>query len=438
MLQKDALTAMKMGYNVFLTGEAGTGKTHLLNKYINFLKEKRVKIGICASTGIAATHLDGVTIDSWSGLGIKEEVNDNDLRELSKKYHLVKRVQNTKVLIIDEISMIQSTRFDALDKIIRYIRKNNQPFGGLQVILSGDLFQLPPVSNSRNYIDYIFKSKAWQELDLCICYLHEPFRHKEKDYLNLLNKIRSNLVDDQARSILNDASNKTFNNNFIATKLYTHNIDVDSINQKELDKISEEAHLYFMSALGPEKLVAAMKRTCLSPEKLELKKGALVMFVRNNYEKGYFNGTIGKIAGFDGNNDPVVETLRHQKINVEPANWTISEDDKIIAQLTQHPLRLAWAITVHKSQGMTLDAAEIDLSKSFVEGMGYVALSRIKSLKGLRLLGFNEMALKVNPEIVQIDKNLRDLSQETVHNLKNLGYLKIWWRKRQFMYKLTS
>lgn len=438
MLQNEALTIMKMGYNVYLTGEAGTGKTFVLNRYIKFLKDKQIKAGITASTGIAATHIDGVTIDSWSGLGIKDDVNSQDLKELSNKYHLKKRLQTVKVLIIDEISMIHGVRFDAIDKILRFLRNINLPFGGLQVILSGDLFQLPPVVSDRKNINFIFKSKTWTALDLRICYLDTPQRHKDREFLTILNNIRHNKVDDKTLTILKDAANKTFNKNFIATKLYTHNIDVDSINQKELDKISGEPHVYFMSSVGPEALVTMMKRTCLAPERLELKKNALVMFVRNNYDKGYVNGTLGKVAGFDRNLDPVVETLSRQKITATPACWTIMEDDKIIAQLTQHPLRLAWAITVHKSQGMTLDAAEIDLSKSFVEGMGYVALSRVKSLSGLKLIGFNQMALRVNPEIAQIDKYLISLSADTVQNLRKLGWLKIWWKKRKFMYKLTS
>jgi ATP-dependent exoDNAse (exonuclease V) alpha subunit len=162
------------------------------------------------------------------------------------------------------------------------------------------------------------------------------------------------------------------------------------------------------------------------------------MFVRNNFEQGYVNGTMGKVVGFNHNRDPIVEKYSGGKVAVTVAHWTIMDDDKIVAQLTQLPLRLAWAITVHKSQGMTLDAAELDLSKSFLLGMGYVALSRVRSLSGLRLLGFNDMALRVNPEISQIDGDLRQLSAETAYNLQNLGILKKWMKKRKFMYKLTS
>lgn len=438
MLQNEALNIMKMGYNVFLTGEAGSGKTYLLNRYIKFLKSKNISVAITASTGIAATHIDGVTLDSWSGVGIRDQFTNRDFKELGNKHHLKKRLQSAKVLIVDEISMISGNRFDLVDEILQFIRGNHFPFGGLQVILSGDLFQLPPFSKDRTNPNFIFKSKAWTNLNLRICYLHEAKRQNDNQLLEILNSIRHNQVTDKTKRLLLNTVNNSESTKSIITKLYTHNIDVDAINQKELDKNKNESHFFNMTLLGPDQMTTMLRRTCLAPERLELKKGALVMFVRNNFEKGYVNGTLGKIVDFNHNEDPIVETLNRVRIIVEPATWTISEDNKIIAQITQIPLRLAWAITVHKSQGMTLDAAEIDLSKSFVEGMGYVALSRVKSIKGLRLLGFNEMALHVNSEISELDKYLIKLSTETVQNLKKLDYLRRFIRRWKFMYKLTS
>lgn len=438
MTQNEALEIMKMGHNVFLTGEPGTGKTYVLNKYIEFLHKKNIPLGITASTGIAATHIDGVTIDSWSGLGIKDEITNADLETMKHKFHLRKRLQKAKVLIIDEVSMILGKKLDLIDKILRTIRENNHPFGGLQVILSGDLFQLPPVSPDRNNIDFIFNSKAWLDLDLRICYLSLAYRHKDEKFLQLLLAIRENKVDESLIEILRRTMTHTFADKIIPAKLYTHNVDVDAINQKELDHLSGEAHEYYMQVLGNEKLASTLKNTCLAPEVLKLKKNAVVMFVRNNFEQGYVNGTMGKVTGFNHNGDPVIEMYSGKKVTVTPAHWTIMDDDKIIAQLTQVPLRLAWAITVHKSQGMTLDAAELDLRKSFLLGMGYVALSRVRELSGLKLLGFNDMALRVNPQISQIDHYLKELSAETARNLQNMSLIKKWMKKRKFMYILTS
>lgn len=435
MQQKEALEILKLGYHVFLTGEAGTGKTFVLNKYIQFLKKRKIPTAITASTGIAATHLDGVTIDSWSGLGIRDDITNKEIQELSYKHHVRHRIEAAKVIIIDEISMIPAQRFDAYDRILRTLRKNGDPFGGLQVILSGDLFQLPPVTNTA-YIDYIFKSRAWQELDLKVCYLDVAKRQTDREFLQILRDIRYGQVTDQTHRTLSQTIHQNIPGGF--TRLYTHNIDVDSINRQELEKIKSDEHRSTMTSVGPDQLITMMKRTCLAPEQLVLKKSALVMFVRNNFQKGYFNGTLGKIIGFNRNGFPIVKTFENQKIEVETAEWTISEDEKIVAQIRQIPLRLAWAITIHKSQGMTLDAAEIDLSKSFVEGMGYVALSRVKSLKRLRLLGINDMALKVNPEITEVDKELIRESQQVSKKIKKMSWFKRWLTRRKSVYKLTS
>lgn len=439
MTQKEALEIMKMGYNVFLTGEAGTGKTHVLLSYIDYLRKKNIPIGITASTGIAATHLNGVTIDSWSGIGIRDSLSENDVREMKAKYYLSRRIKNARVLIIDEISMIHGKRFDLVNVLLKSIRGNNLPFGGLQVILCGDFFQLPPVTWRKDgMIDFVFKSQSWRELGLSICYLHEPRRQQDRCLLNILRDIRRGNVTHDTVELLESTSSQVFPSGFVPTKLYTHNADVDRINLEELEKIPEEEHMFFMSVLGPEKLTEMMKKTCLAPEKLILKKRALVMFVRNNYEQGYVNGTLGRVIGFDHNGDPVVKTFSGGRITVKPAQWTIDEENKTIAQLTQYPLRLAWAITVHKSQGMTLDAAEIDLSRSFVEGMGYVALSRVRSIHGLKLLGLNEMALRVNREVSHLDKVLIEVSGEAVWNIERMGLVRRWFKKREFMYKLTS
>ncbi|RJQ29982.1 hypothetical protein C4565_01440, partial [Candidatus Parcubacteria bacterium] len=260
-------------------------------------------------------------------------------------------------------------------------------------------------------------------------------RQTDKDFLHILSSIRHGTVNDATRTALTQAHSHDIKEG--VTKLYTHNVDVDAINKNELEKINSETKTYYMTAVGPPQLTDNMKRACLAPETLELKKGALVMFVRNNFQAGYFNGTLGKVVGFNRSGNPVIKTFSGSKIEVSTAEWTISEENKIVAQLVQLPLRLAWAITVHKSQGMTLDAAEIDLSKSFVEGMGYVALSRVKSLQNLRLLGINEMALRVNQEVAAIDAVLHKRSEQTAQTLQKMGFFKKWLAKRDFMYKLT-
>ncbi len=437
MTQKEALEILKLGVNVFLTGAAGTGKTHLLNQYISFLQKHRVPIGITASTGIAATHIGGVTIDSWSGMGIRNNLTDLEVKDLEHKMYLKLRYLSTKVLIIDEVSMLSAQKLDLLDRICQSMRGNSIPFGGMQIVLCGDFFQLPPVQRDGEKADFIFKSWTWHNSDIKICYLSEQFRQKDLDYINLLNSLRKNAVTNHELNLLAKSLNQILSTKINPTKLYTHNIDVDAINLEELQKINSQLISFQMTSTGIPTLVDALKKNCLVPNILELKKGALVMFVKNNRRKGYVNGTQGKIIGFK-HELPVVETLEREKILVEQESWSIVENNKIKAEIRQLPLRLAWAITVHKSQGMTLDLAEIDLSKAFVKGMGYVALSRLKSFQGLRLLGINNLALQVNPEIAILDVSFQKLSEQETHRLLAMTWWQKTMEKRKFLYKLTS
>ncbi|MFC1623661.1 helix-turn-helix domain-containing protein [Patescibacteria group bacterium] len=419
MKQKEALEILKMGHNVYLTGAAGSGKTHLLNEFIKFLKENKVETGITASTGIAATHMNGTTIHSWAGIGIKDDLDDWELDSLTQRPYLFKRFKNTKVLIIDEVSMLHSYRLDLIDKVCRAFKRNNLPFGGIQVVLSGDFFQLPPINRNGDDFGFINKSQVWQNMDLKICYLEEQFRHECPILVDILNNIRKNDAGENVLVPLRKRYKKNLEN-ITPTKLYTHNIDIDRINEGELDEIDNPLRTFEMENKGRKKLVESLKKSCLAQEELRLKKGAVVMFLKNNPIKKYVNGTLGKVIDFNDWGLPVVETYDGRKIEVERESWTIDDEGKVKAELKQIPLRLAWAITIHKSQGMSLDAAEIDLSKSFVEGMGYVALSRIRRIDGLRLMGLNTTALQVNGEILELDSDLLRLSEEATEELQNI------------------
>ncbi len=437
MTQQEAFDLLKMGHNVYLTGAAGSGKTYLLNKYIGFLKNKKVGVGITASTGIAATHMNGRTIHSWSGMGIKDALTKEDLSKLLAKRYLRKTFAEAKVLIIDEISMLHSFRLDMVDRICKAFKESTLPFGGIQVVLCGDFFQLPPVSKNGEEANFVHKSDIWQEMDIKICYLEEQHRQEDKPFLQVLNDIRSNTVSDTTKQSLNSRHNKEVAIDIPPTKLFTHNADVDAINNMELEKIKKEPQIYQMSSRGIDALVETLKKNCLAPEQLILKKGAVVMFVKNNFEKGYVNGTLGKVAGFDKESYPIIETVSKDKIIAMPEKWTIEEGNKIIAEINQIPLRLAWAITVHKSQGMSLDAAVIDLSKAFEPGMGYVALSRVRTLVGIKLLGINDTAYEVSAEAIELDRQLINLSKHEENNLKNLGWLEKHKRQNQFIGSIT-
>ena len=412
MTQKQAFEILKMGYNVFLTGAPGSGKTFLLNQYIKYLKENNRAVAVTASTGIAATHMNGTTIHSWSGLGIKDRLSENEMAKLLKKPYLRKRFINTNVLIIDEVSMLHAHQFDLLNRICQEFKDSGDAFGGMQVICSGDFFQLPPISK-KGEPKFITSSKIWQAMELKICYLTEQYRQQESDQLfALLNHIRSNLPHKAREVLLDNRSNQAQTDSLVLTKLFTHNVDVDAINSLELGKIQQKQEVFYMSSRGNAHIAQSLIKSCLAPETLALKKGAKVMFIKNSFDQGYVNGTLGHIANFNKQGSPVVRKLDGNLVVAERTSWLIEEDGKIKAEIIQFPLRLAWAITVHKSQGMNLDGAEIDLSKSFVEGMGYVALSRLKSLAGLKLIGINEMALAVNQTVLELDKMLQQRSEQ--------------------------
>jgi ATP-dependent exoDNAse (exonuclease V) alpha subunit len=424
MKQSEALDILKMGENVFLTGPAGSGKTYVLNDYINFLKNKGVSVGITASTGIAATHIGGMTIHSWAGIGINDSMSESDIRDLFKKKHLGKRFKHTKVLVIDEVSMLHHFRLDMVDKVCKMFKDSTAPFGGMQVILVGDFFQLPPISRGAERAHFVHKSDVWNAMGLKVCYLDEQYRHEDDTLLNLLNDIRANDIGEHVLEPLRDRYKKSIEGVETPTKLYTHNMDVDAINARELDKLSGNNKIFEMKSHGSRALVDTLKRSCLAPEYLYLKKNSSVMFVKNNFEKGYVNGTLGKVVDFEFSEEyeeevPIVETTQGERILALPESWRIEEEGKSKAEISQIPLRLAWAITIHKSQGMSLDAAEMDLSKAFVAGQGYVALSRVRALSGLKLMGLNDVALKVDEEILEFDGDLMRDSKKAAKDLKD-------------------
>lgn len=412
MSQEEALNILKLGYTTFLTGGAGTGKTYTLNRFIQYLKAHRIPHAVTASTGIAATHIGGTTIHAWSGIGVRDSLSEWDLDLLSQKESLVRRVNNTAVLIIDEISMLHASRLDMVNQVCKTIKGNSSPFGGIQVVFCGDFFQLPPVVRGASdaYQEYAFNSQAWKEAKPVICYLERNYRQEDAVLTDILHSIRS-LSEDIYDSIeaLKETSYNELPN---AIKLYSHNIDVDAINEeayKALESPSEE-HVFNMTSRGSKTQVEHLKETILAQEELRLKIGTKVLFIKNDTMRRYSNGTLGVVVDFSPGGYPIVEKMDGEKVTVTEDLWQIAEDDKVIAEVAQLPLRYAWAITVHKSQGMTLDSAEIDLSKAFGYGMGYVALSRVKALAGLALKGINGDSFRMHPGIARFDLDLKKRS----------------------------
>ncbi len=425
MTQKKALSILKTGANVFLTGEPGSGKTHMVNEYAAYLRGQGIEFAITASTGIAATHINGMTIHSWSGIGIKNKLTKYDLDKIASSGYIANRVRRVKVLIIDEVSMLSSDTFSMVDVVCRKIRQSSEPFGGIQVILVGDFFQLPPIiktefgdNNQAELLKksigrFAYDSPAWTRANSIVCYLTEQYRQDDKDYLAVLSAIRRNVFNGNHLRCIKIRKIEYHSAPSNIPKLFSHNIDVNRVNGEMLAKLSGESQEFIMFSQGVKALVATLKKSCLSPETLCLKVGAAIMFTKNNLKKGFVNGTLGMVERFEKiSGYPIIKTRNGRKIEVEPMDWTVEENGKIRGRITQLPLRLAWAITVHKSQGMSLDAAVMDLSDVFEFGQGYVALSRVRRLSGLHILGWNERAFQVHPEVLAKDESFRLASEE--------------------------
>ncbi len=424
MTQSQALAILKTGANVFLTGEPGSGKTHTINAYVRYLREHGIEPAITASTGIAATHIHGQTIHSWSGIGVRRTLSLYDLDSIATTEYLSKRIRATSVLIIDEVSMIDGATLSMVEAVCRTVKGRHEPFGGIQVVLVGDFFQLPPVSRGAA-AQFAFRSALWQSMQLLVCYLSEQHRQSDTVFLSVLSAIRSGDYNAEhhehieqrilTEEVLTEAMRHV-------TRLFSHNADVDALNDRELQSIEGAERRFAMQSKGKASLVAALKKGCLSPEVLALKVGAVVMCTKNSREKGVVNGTLGTVIGFDPQTSyPIVNTREGRKITLEPMEWTVEEGGKVKASITQVPLRLAWAITIHKSQGMSLDAAVMDLREVFEYGQGYVALSRVRTLSGLHLIGVNRRTFEVHPVIRAVDEQFRAASEAAEHSFLSIA-----------------
>ena len=423
--QQNAFNTMKSGKNVFLTGPGGSGKSFLIKYFIDWYRsekeEDESKIFITSTTGLSSILINGITINRYSGIGIGDKDIETLYKKIIKMKNLKKRWCNTSVLIIDEISMMDADIFDKLEILAKRIRKNEEPFGGIQIILSGDFLQLPPVKSNN----FCFESFTWDIVIDKVFYFDKIIRQNDINLQNVLNNIRIGVINEDVKNMLNCRLNKELINEdgIIPTLLFSKKNMVLRYNENELKKlidngnenykyasyyefsknISEESKNFFIEMINSQYQV---------DDKLTFARSSQVMLTVNLPELDLANGSRGIIIDFTKDNEkkyPIVLFLNGKVLEVKPHEFTIDEDGDVIKKF-QIPLILSWAITIHKAQGMTLEFVKTDIGNSIFEyGQVYVVLSRVKNIEGLSLINIDYSKIKAHPKILKYYENLNNL-----------------------------
>jgi len=439
--EQEAILRMALfeGKSLFFTGSAGTGKSILLRELIAQMQRKYHNgIAVTASTGIAACNIGGLTLHSFAGIGIGIDSTEKLVKKIKAAKVLWNRWQSTKVLIIDEISMIDDVLFDKIESIARQIRNTSKPFGGIQVILTGDFFQLPPVGKDK-VAKFCFESSSWNRVIEQNVMLTHVFRQKDEEFVRMLNEMRLNDMSprtiEKFRSLSRTPSYA--DNSIEPTRLYSLRNQVDAANNDRLQHLKGPIHRYTASDWGD----ASKLNGCMAPTELELKLDAQVMLIKN-LTPNLVNGSTGIVVGFTNEgkfmnesmiNDrllekerpngtsrldtlpqilptdvyPIVRFVNGQEIVISPEKWEVEQPDgKTIATRTQIPLMLAWALSIHKSQGQTLDRVFVDLGTVFEKGQAYVALSRATDINSLQVLNFNPSKVVADHRVIAFYRQL--------------------------------
>lgn len=395
------------GKSIFITGSAGTGKSTLLKQIIERLPSEGTYV--TASTGIAATQINGMTLHSFAGVGLGDATKSEMLARVNRVKSSVTRWQRTQRLIVDEISMIDADFFDALEQVARITRGIQSPFGGIQVICCGDFLQLPPVGfkDGRN-VKFCFESEAWNKTIRTCINLTTIHRQKNDDFVRVLEEIRqgvcSRFAEERLRQRIVSETRRYDDLDAIEpTRLFCLNKNVDAINRERLDLLPGEATLFQAIDRGNKEQLAYLECNA-APDHLLLKIGAQVMLTTNVDPKAKLcNGSRGTVVGFEtcqGSVLPIVKFNGGVQKTVAPHTWKVMAEGKVVASRTQIPLKIAWALSVHKSQGQSLDLVEIKCDDAFEYGQLYVALSRVTSLEGLTLIGFDPKLVKAHPKVL--------------------------------------
>lgn len=456
---------MDEGKSVFFTGSAGTGKSVLMRAIIAQLRHKYRsepdRVAITASTGLASCILEGQTLHSWAGIGLGKEPAPELVKKVKRNPKSRQRWQRTKVLIIDEISMVDGQLFDKLEQIARTIRNNGRPFGGIQLVFTGDFFQLPPVPDRNTEAKFVFEAVNWATCIQHTILLTHVFRQKDEEFAKMLNEMRlGKMSPGTIRAFKSLSRPLNFKDDLEATELYPRREEVENANQNRMRRLSGQTMTFSAIDTGVQDLNVRknLLANFIAPETLEIKKGAQVMLIKN-IDAQLVNGSLGIVQSFmdegtfftykedeptfltaqdDGDNKEEIAAAREKiqaarmKANAAgstrcwpmvrfnladgtsrdvlctPDEWkTEAQNGEIIAKRTQVPLILAWALSIHKAQGQTLNRVKVDLGKVFEKGQAYVALSRATSKEGLQVLRFDERKVMVHQKVLHFYSKLR-------------------------------
>lgn len=388
--------------SVLITGEAGTGKSYLLKALIEYFDNTGKNVSVTASTGTAAVNISGSTIFSWAGIGIGDKSKEDLARSVRKNKKAADRIRYCNVLIIDEISMIRGEILDKLNYVFKVIRESGRPFGGIHCIWLGDFLQIPCIPRGGVY-DFCFNSSSWKEQDPTVVQLKEIVRQDNKEFTSFLSQLRLGKISDL--SLLSSRFNaKLAESDVKPINIFCKNADVDVENRRELNKIKGKTHSFTAIDTGESRYIEMLDKNCLAARVVELKIGAQVMLLKNiDVESGLCNGSMGIVTKID--RVPFV-SFNGEEVMVDFEEWEIKEQqatasgklkNKTLAKRKQIPLKLAYAATVHKTQGQTLDRAKIDLTGAWEYGAHYVAISRVRKIEDISIVPFNVSQIKANP-----------------------------------------
>lgn len=417
--KEDAIKIIETGENILITGNAGSGKTHLIKE---FARKSKRNVALTATTGIAALNLGGETVHRFLGMGIinRPEQADSIVKKLNKFKTSSKSWEKMKwkvlssldILIIDEVSMLRRDQFELIEIILSSVKNNPKPFGGVQIILAGDFLQLPPVittTQKKQYIDleepYCFQSTLWTYGNFSSINLTTSYRQSDKIFLQILDNIRIGNITNKIDKIMRSRINKKFDADIKPIKLFPYKVDVTAENKSCLVAIKEPKYVSKAIYTGKPVDVEVLKKDIPAEDNLYFCKDAQIMMLTNDPTDRWVNGELGIIIKAD----PIVIKLANGRI-VEPELYKWERvihklilgkwKQEVVATMTQYPFKLGYSVTIHKSQGLTLDYVETDLSKCFTAGQAYVALSRVKTLDGLTLKGWNKKSIITDKKVL--------------------------------------